>query len=215
MAPCARSWTTALLLSIVIYVLIYVAATALSLPGRGDPHDSRRVSVRLGHRRSGCGCRGDPRRQHHLSGGALVLWRCPGEESRAGPEEDHRRLHRRRLQLSAVPAAGSPVSVLAGQHRPGTCGREAQDLRHRDVHRHHSRNFRVRHPGIGTRQHHRRADDDVPCSASPRRPPQTACSTTIRDALLTPQIIAAFVALGVVALIPVALKRLRARRQAT
>ncbi len=34
-------------------------------------------------------------------------------------------------------------------------------------------------------------------------------------ALLTPQIIAAFVALGIVALIPVAIKRLRARRQAT
>ena len=53
---------------------------------------------------------------------------------RAGPlrAQARRRLPRRRVQLSAVPAAGAGVSVLAGQSRAGAGRREAAHLRRRD-----------------------------------------------------------------------------------
>ena len=105
--------------------------------------------------------------------------------------EDQRRLHRERVQLPAVPAPRPAVSVLPRQPRAGVhaisgCATFVVG----DVHRHHSRDVRLREPRRDARAHR------------------------FAVGLVSTETIGAFVLLGLLALVPVFVRKWRSARAA-
>ena len=115
--------------AVAAYMALYIVAVALSLPGAlfltitGGFLFGALVGGRRGD------CRRDGRRDLIF----LIAQSAVGEHlaapRRAAGREARRRVSRRCVQLSAVPAVGADVSVLAGQSRAGAVRRPAADLR--------------------------------------------------------------------------------------
>ena len=82
--------------------------------GGGVSHGGRRLPVRPCGRCLGGGGRGDCGGDGHLSGGAHRARRAVAAAGGPARGAARARLPRRRLQLSAVPAAGAGLSVLLG-----------------------------------------------------------------------------------------------------
>ena len=97
---------------------------------------------------------------------------------------------------------------------PALVGVKLRDLRGRDRDRHHSGDVCVRVPRLRPRQRDRRAGEDLTAPASPPAAP-TATLQFDLGMIVTPQLLAALATLGVIALVPVVVKRLRARAAAT
>ena len=182
---CATAWrstpssTATPVAAVAAFMAVYIAVVALSIPGAlfltisGGILFGTLVGGAAARRRR------HHRRDHHLPGGA----RAPAARDlmrRAGPlaVQARRRLPRRRVQLSAVPAPGAGVSVLPGQSRAGAGRREARDLRGRDRDRHHPGDLRVRVLRRRARQRDRRAGESPIAPASPPAAP-IARSTSI------------------------------------
>ena len=151
------------------YIALYIAVVGLSLPGGA-------LLTVIGGILFGPvvgGARGDRRRarrrDRHLPDREERVRRMADAPRRAARGEARRRLSRRRVQLSAVPAAGA-VSVLAGQSRARAVRRPALDLRRRDRDRHPPGDLRLRVLRRRPRQRDRRAGS--PIQRLPRRRPR-------------------------------------------
>ena len=84
---------------------------------------------------------------HRLSRRALHLRRRRAQAAGRARRADQRGLHRKRVQLHAVPAPGPGVSVFPRQPRARVHVDSAAHVRAGDVHRHHPGHVRVREPG--------------------------------------------------------------------
>ena len=92
---------------------------------------------------------------------------------------------------------------------PALVGVQLATVRRRDRDRHHPGDLRLRVPRRGARQRDRRAGGGLPrlpCGRPRRLPLQFDLGM-----IATPKLLAALAALGVIALFPVVVKRLRAR----
>jgi uncharacterized membrane protein YdjX (TVP38/TMEM64 family) len=128
---------------------------------------------------------------------------------RAARRQACRRVPLGRVQLPVVPAPGAGVPVLPGQSRAGAGRRAIGHLPGRDRDRHHPATFAFTFLGSGldsviaAQEKAYRA-----CLAAGR----TECPIQFDlGMIVTPQLLAALVTLGVIALLPVVVKRLRAR----
>ena len=96
------------------------------------------------------------------------------------------------------------VNIAAGHPR-----RAAQDLRCRHIFWYHSRHFRLRGGGCGPRQRHRGREGRIRAMRGAESGAQ-ACKLSIHaSSLVTKELVLALVLLGVVALIPVAVRKWR------
>ena len=147
-------------------VALYRGGRAVG-PGRVLSHGDRRDSVRRRHRRGGGAGGRDHRSDLHLPDRQERARRASRAPGGSAGGEARARLSRRRLQLSAVPAAGADLSVLAGQSGSGAARRAAGDLCGGDRARHHPRHLRLRLRRRRPRQRDRRPASRLP--VLPRR----------------------------------------------
>ena len=123
----------------VLFVAGLCAGRGVLAADRHHHHAARRLPVRRLAGRPAVGDRRDAGLGGGVPGGAHRLLRSLPCPRRRRPGAARGRLPPRQLQLSAVPAAGAGVSLLAGQYRAGAARHDARPLYAGDPDRHHSR----------------------------------------------------------------------------
>jgi len=171
------------------FVAVYAAGGGVrSAVGFGNDH-GRRLSVRSPSPNNLRGCRRDGRRHLAVSGGKAVARRFPVRTRRSRYSQDGSRVPGERAQLHA----GSAFSVPARQPSTRVSRRSVENVCHRHLSRDRFRHSRVSFFGTGSGSFF-----DSNQEISLKR-------------IVTPEILAGLIGLGLLSLVPVVYKRYEAR----
>ena len=188
--------------ALLLYMLVYVTAGDALDPGRGLPDDPRRLPVRLARRRRGRRDLGDHRRDRHLPDRpdllGDVLLRRAGPRVQRLAEGFRRDAFSYLLFLRFLPIIPFWLTNLAS----ALFGVPLRTFALATLIGDHPRDLRLRGRRLGPRQHHRRRSSEARRRLPRRRAGPIARLRPVLESLITPQIVAAFAALGLLALVP-------------